>query len=393
MNKKCPKCGYERNPTDLTSEHECPKCGVIYEKYDKALHSSSTQEEDKKRCPYCGEQILSVAIKCKHCGEYLTNKPGIVTKRGLKQRLWNIPHRNLKIAVLSFFILLGSVFLYFTPHLAVHSMKRAAELNDAERLSDYVDYPSLRESLKATVSAALADKVARSPNSSFGDAIGAGLAVAFINPIINSLVTPESLATLMKRHSNKDDRLALPEVSSKKHSPQERVHDDISMGYRGFNQFVVKFQGKSISEEPVQFIFKRKGILSWKLSALRLPQNAFSGFSGSQGNEATSTVGRVSLSRQKTAKLMIALFETALDTYKLDIGRYPTTTQGLKALRERPNGVQRWDGPYLPKDIPMDPWGNPYQYHSSAHSDCNVISYGADGKPGGEAEDADVILQ
>ena len=398
MNSKCPKCGYERKPTDLTPEYVCPQCGVIYEKYEKVLQSPSTQEEDKKRCPYCGEQILSIAIKCKHCGEYLINKPDIVTEPELKGRFWNTPRRNLKIAVPLVLVLIGSIFLYFTPHLAVHNMKRAAELNEAERLSDYVDYPSLRESLKSNFSAALADKVAANPTSSFGDAIGAGLAVALINPLINSLVTPESLATLMKGHANKDGRITLPESRSKQSSVETTAHDensiydDITMGYRGLNQFVVKFQGKRISEEPMQFIFKRKGILSWKLSALRFPQSLFSDIPGSQKNEKKGTVSRVGRSRQNAAKAQISLFQTVLDFYRLDAGRYPTTAQGLNALRERPNGVERWDGPYLPKDIPLDPWGNPYQYRCPGeHTDYDIVSYGSDGKYGGESEDADLI--
>jgi general secretion pathway protein G len=57
------------------------------------------------------------------------------------------------------------------------------------------------------------------------------------------------------------------------------------------------------------------------------------------------------------------LIGTALDTYRLDVGRYPTTDQGLEALRVQPHDVTKWDGPYLPKDVPLDPWGNPYQYN------------------------------
>lgn len=102
--------------------------------------------------------------------------------------------------------------------------------------------------------------------------------------------------------------------------------------------------------------------------------------------------GKVGQSRQKAAKAQISLFETALDTYRLDTTRYPTTDQGLQALREKPHGVERWDGPYLPKEVPVDPWGNPYQYRSpSDHGEYEIVSFGADGRPGGEGEDADVV--
>lgn len=96
--------------------------------------------------------------------------------------------------------------------------------------------------------------------------------------------------------------------------------------------------------------------------------------------------------RQKTAKGQIALFETALDTYRLDMGRYPTRDQGLQALRERPAGTEEWDGPYLRKPVPKDPWGNPYFYESpSEHGDYAIISYGADGRPGGDNMNKDIV--
>jgi general secretion pathway protein G len=102
--------------------------------------------------------------------------------------------------------------------------------------------------------------------------------------------------------------------------------------------------------------------------------------------------GKVGKSRQKAAKAQITLFETALDTYKLDTSKYPTTSQGLEALRTQPSGVERWDGPYLPKAVPMDPWGHPYEYrYPGEHGDYDIISYGADGSPGGDEENMDIV--
>lgn len=102
--------------------------------------------------------------------------------------------------------------------------------------------------------------------------------------------------------------------------------------------------------------------------------------------------GKVGSSRQKAAKAQITLFETALDTYRLDVGKYPTSEQGLEALRQKPSDERKWDGPYLPKQIPNDPWGNPYHYRSPGeHGEYDLISYGADGHPGGEDEDADIV--
>lgn len=102
--------------------------------------------------------------------------------------------------------------------------------------------------------------------------------------------------------------------------------------------------------------------------------------------------GKVGKSKQKSAKTQISLFETALDTYRLDVGKYPTTEMGLNALRDRPEGVEKWEGPYLPKEIPMDPWGHAYEYRSPGeHGDFDILSYGADGNPGGEDEDQDIV--
>ncbi|MGC9023154.1 MAG: type II secretion system major pseudopilin GspG, partial [Dissulfurimicrobium sp.] len=81
----------------------------------------------------------------------------------------------------------------------------------------------------------------------------------------------------------------------------------------------------------------------------------------------------------------------ALDAFRLDNGRYPTTEEGLKALREKPPGLDTWNGPYLPKPIPKDPWGHDYVYRCPGeHGDYDIISYGRDGQPGGEGEDADI---
>jgi general secretion pathway protein G len=102
--------------------------------------------------------------------------------------------------------------------------------------------------------------------------------------------------------------------------------------------------------------------------------------------------GKVGKSKQKAAKTQISLFETAMDTYRLDNGKYPTTAQGMQALRVKPEGAEKWDGPYLPKDIPLDPWGHPYVYKSPGdHGDYDIISYGADGSPGGDGENEDVV--
>jgi general secretion pathway protein G len=93
----------------------------------------------------------------------------------------------------------------------------------------------------------------------------------------------------------------------------------------------------------------------------------------------------------KTTKAQIELFGTALDTFRLDVGRYPTTDEGLQALRQKPGGLERWDGPYLKKELPLDPWSKPYVYRSPGeHGPYDIVSYGADGTPGGEGDNRDI---
>jgi general secretion pathway protein G len=102
--------------------------------------------------------------------------------------------------------------------------------------------------------------------------------------------------------------------------------------------------------------------------------------------------GKVGGARQGAAKAQIEMFGTALDTFRLDVGRYPTTDEGLKALREKPSGVEGWQGPYLPKEIPVDPWRKPYIYKCPGeHGDYDLLSYGLDGAEGGEGENQDIV--
>lgn len=96
-------------------------------------------------------------------------------------------------------------------------------------------------------------------------------------------------------------------------------------------------------------------------------------------------------SERTIAKAQIEALEKALDTFRLDTGRYPSTEEGLTALVNKPASVTQWNGPYLKKNIPMDPWGHAYQYRSpGASSEIELQSYGKDGQPGGTGDNADI---
>jgi general secretion pathway protein G len=99
--------------------------------------------------------------------------------------------------------------------------------------------------------------------------------------------------------------------------------------------------------------------------------------------------------RDAAARAQIEMLGAALDAYRLDLGRYPTTDEGLGALMQRPTGasVTQWRGPYLRRGVPQDPWGQAYAYTSpgaASQSGYDLLSYGADKAPGGTGDNADI---
>ena len=102
--------------------------------------------------------------------------------------------------------------------------------------------------------------------------------------------------------------------------------------------------------------------------------------------------GQVGKSEINVAKAQIDALEKALDQYRLDTGHYPTTELGLVSLVQRPQNEPKWSGPYLRKDVPLDPWGRAYLYKMPGEKggDFDILSYGKDGQPGGTGENADI---
>lgn len=117
------------------------------------------------------------------------------------------------------------------------------------------------------------------------------------------------------------------------------------------------------------------------------------------GLVAPQILGRVDDARTTAARTQMSLMGTALDNYRLDNGSYPASEQGLASLRERPSaGAQpmNWRGPYLRKEVPLDPWDRPYVYVSPGERNpgsYDLLTFGRDGKPGGTGLDADIIGQ
>jgi general secretion pathway protein G len=100
---------------------------------------------------------------------------------------------------------------------------------------------------------------------------------------------------------------------------------------------------------------------------------------------------QIGRSEAKVAKAQIDAFEKALEQYRLDVGRFPDSEPGLLALVRAPAGEARWRGPYLKKDVPLDPWGQAYQYRKpGSRGEYEILSWGRDGRPGGSGDDADI---
>ncbi|MDB5947216.1 MAG: gspG [Ramlibacter sp.] len=102
-------------------------------------------------------------------------------------------------------------------------------------------------------------------------------------------------------------------------------------------------------------------------------------------------LGQLGGAKSKTAAVQIADIEKAMELFKLDVGRFPTTEEGLDALARKPPTVSSgWSGPYLKGSLPMDPWGKPYHYQLAPDGAVEIMSLGADGAAGGEGENADI---
>ncbi len=206
----------------------------------------------------------------------------------------------LSIIVISI-VFLGIGF-YFTPHLAVHNLKKAAELKDAVKISSYIDFPVLKESLKANLNALMAKEVAKKSSSDGFEALGMAFAAAIMNPMIDALVTPESLAMMMEgekplaKNSNE---------STTKESPSNVEKTETSLSYENFNTFLVNIKSKNNTDEPVGFVFTRNGLIGWKLTALRLPNmnGAMSAAPESATNEAQSDTVTSSVGHDFSEKL------------------------------------------------------------------------------------------
>ena len=321
----------------------------------------------KMNCPNCSADIRDGARFCDHCGSPTAGKSQHHPRNG--------PTRTVVFA-LSLAALCMAAWLYASPYMMLRNFEQAIDAKDADAIAKYVDFSAVRASLKEEYRAEMTNRIADTlkDNSDPFAALGAGIGIALgdklADSMIDALVSPGSIRALIERAGG-----GQPEAGES-NWPKFRTT------YESFNQFVVH-PGK----EDGGLILRRTG-LGWKLAGVRLPHG--------QAPQSERLFPRTSGSdyqRGEVAKSQIDNFLTALGTYKLDTGVFPSTEQGLRALCLKPEGVSSWNGPYMPRAIPEDPWGHAYVYqYPGTHGDGpDIICYGADGKPSGEGADADIV--
>ena len=140
------------------------------------------------------------------------------------------------------------------------------------------------------------------------------------------------------------------------------------------------------NKQSIKFFVNNQGFTLLELLVVMVIIGLLAGYVGPKYFE------QIGKSETKTARAQVDSLGKALDQYRIDVGQYPTTEQGLAALNKNPGNVAKWSGPYLKKAVPSDPWGVLYQYKSPGeHSDYDLYSLGKDGQQGGTKESEDVV--
>ncbi len=136
---------------------------------------------------------------------------------------------------------------------------------------------------------------------------------------------------------------------------------------------------------PHALLLRRRGFTLLELLVVMVIIGLLAGYVGPK------FFGQIGKSEVKAARAQLDALQKSLDQYRLDVGRYPSTEQGLSVLVTKPADETKWQGPYLAKTLPKDPWGRDYQYRAPGeHGEYDLLSFGKDGRAGGEGEDADL---
>jgi len=180
-----------------------------------------------------------------------------------------------RIFSIAAFVVIFFAVYFASPFYALYSIRSAGEEGNAEKLSGYVDYPKLRENLKATFNAKVAEELAKNEDAGALGALGSAFASSIVDQLVDSLVTPEALAMVMKNGikakdenvdaGQSDDDQGTENTASAKDSAKST---DFSSGYRSLNKFA--FTITQNGDDPVSMIFERNGLFSWKLVGMEI---------------------------------------------------------------------------------------------------------------------------
>ncbi|MGP9689807.1 DUF2939 domain-containing protein [Psychrobacter sp. AOP22-C1-C5] len=163
-------------------------------------------------------------------------------------------------------LVLVAGYLYASPYLALNSIKNAAQARDADKLSSYIDFPSVKQSVKDQFKAKLAAEMITSENNDGFEALGSMFATAMIDPIVDGLITPEGVAAIMLKEQEQDS----PEATGIQEEPKELEYET---SYDSFNSFHVDINNTE-RDDNVKVILHRQG-LSWKITNIDFPLNNF----------------------------------------------------------------------------------------------------------------------
>lgn len=250
--KFCPSCGEALEPPSGAPPNGTADVGRLGDSVaDEESDLADVSHASHERVSRSGHTAESVPQSAAEAGPPVSVSDGSMrTSRNVFAYL-----AVIVIAVLC-------VGFYFTPHIAVNSMKAAAEARDTVKFSQYIDYPALRESLKSGLAAKLVGQT-QGRNADPFAALGASMAAAFIDPVIDKLMSPEGLAMLMAGGEE-------PSAKRNKKAPGLKAEIDMAMAYESFNKFVITIWEKNKSNDAIRLIFNRDGFFSWKLAAIRM---------------------------------------------------------------------------------------------------------------------------
>lgn len=170
-------------------------------------------------------------------------------------------------------LIVASVF--GSPYWAVSQIKSAAKHNDAKALAEYIDFLSVKESLKSQINGMLVKEVAKKDQANGLEAFGAAMATAFVGPMIDAFVTPETLTLMMQGKSVQFGEAPTEQTSERQGNDAQSAEDDsrvnVEMGYESYSRFNIQVSDKTEPNKKVSFTLKREGLWSWKVATLTMP--------------------------------------------------------------------------------------------------------------------------